>query len=208
METFLEWLNQRDPEYLFESAFAEQNSELIEETFGRRMGRRPFFAPKRQNYRYQGSVSSQRLQQQPQMDQDDFTDEPETMQPDSSVQQNTPAAKPSFPSMSPPPTQQGSAPDEFKDYDVVKMLDIQDSNKRNETLKSYVDKKGGIESLDNKDIFYLSFGINQNKFDKNILTPQQASELLKRQDLWDSARDQLGKIAPVVPPPMPQRGIR
>jgi hypothetical protein len=47
METFLEWLNQRDPEYLFESAFAEQNSELIEETFGRRMGRRPLFAPRR-----------------------------------------------------------------------------------------------------------------------------------------------------------------
>ena len=46
METFLEWLNQRDPEYLFESAFAEQNSELIEETFGRRMGRRPLFAPR------------------------------------------------------------------------------------------------------------------------------------------------------------------
>ena len=46
METFLEWLNQRDPEYLFESAFAEQNSELIEETFGRRIGRRPLFAPR------------------------------------------------------------------------------------------------------------------------------------------------------------------
>lgn len=46
METFLEWLNQRDPEYLFESAFAEQNSELIEETFGRRMGGRPLFAPR------------------------------------------------------------------------------------------------------------------------------------------------------------------
>lgn len=47
METFLEWLNQRDPEYLFESAFAEQNSELIEETFGRNRGRRPIFAPRR-----------------------------------------------------------------------------------------------------------------------------------------------------------------
>ena len=46
METFLEWLNERDPEYLFESAFAEQNSELIEETFGRRMGGRPIIAPR------------------------------------------------------------------------------------------------------------------------------------------------------------------
>ena len=194
METFLEWLNQRDPEYLFESAFAEQNSELIEETFGRRMGgrpiiaprvnrpiiaRRPIFAPKRskQSYAPVNRGYTQGGTRIPNMD-------PVTGRiiPDD---------------VSPSTVDQADNRREPQQLDISALLgsNISVQQKQNR-IKQFIkdDLKGDLMNADQDEIADIVSAISNGVLDDDIIPYQLASELMNTVSM-PSVREELEKLA-------------
>jgi len=193
METFLEWLNQRDPEYLFESAFAEQNSELIEETFGRRMGGRPIIAPRvnrpiiarrpilapkrrRQSYAPVNRGYTQGGTQIPNMD-------PVTGRiiPDD---------------VSPLTVDQADDRREPQQLDVMSLMRSNVSNmEKQNRIKKFIadDLEGDLRDATEDEIYAIASGINDGILDKNIMPPNLASVLMM-QVPTGSMRDELAKL--------------
>ena len=188
METFLEWLNQRDPEYLFESAFAEQNSELIEETFGRRMGRRPLFAPRpsrqvvtrRQSY---APVNRGYTQGRTQANRTIPNVDPVTgkVLPDD---------------VSPLTVNQADDRREPQRLNVLALMssNVSPSEKQNR-IKDFIkdDLEGDLRDATEDEIYAIASGINDGILDKNIIPPNLASVLMM-QVPTSSMRDELAKL--------------
>jgi hypothetical protein len=193
METFLEWLNQRDPEYLFESAFAEQNSELIEETFGRRMGgrpiiaprvnrpiiaRRPIFAPKRskQSYAPVNRGYTQGGTRIPNMD-------PVTGRiiPDD---------------VSPSTVDQADNRREPQQLDISALLGSNISNiEKQNRIKKFIadDLQGDLMNADQDDIDSIVFAISDGILDDDIIPSQVALELKNTANKF-RVREELEKL--------------
>lgn len=188
METFLEWLNQRDPEYLFESAFAEQNSELIEETFGRRMGRRPLFAPRpsrqvvtrRQSY---APVNRSYTQGRTQANRTIPNVDPVTgkVLPDD---------------VSPLTVNQA---DDRREPQRLNVLALMSSNvsplEKQNRIKDFIkdDLEGDLRDATEDEIYAIASGINDGILDKNIIPPNLASVLMM-QVPTATMRDELAKL--------------
>jgi len=185
MKTFLEWLNQRDPEYLFESAFAEQNSELIEETFGRRMGRRPLFAPRpsrqvvtrRQSYAPVNRSYTQGGTRIPNMD-------PVTGRiiPDD---------------VSPSTVDQADNRREPQQLDISALLgsNISVQQKQNR-IKQFIkdDLQGDLRNANQEEIADIVSAISNGVLDDDIIPYQLASELMNTVSM-PSVREELEKLA-------------
>jgi len=195
METFLEWLNQRDPEYLFESAFAEQNSELIEETFGRRMGGRPIIAPRvnrpiiarrpilapkrrRQSYAPVNRGYTQGGTQIPNMDPVTGRIIPDDVSPLTVDQADD-----------------RREPQELPHLDVISLMrsNVSDMEKQNRIKKFIADLGGDLRDATEDEIYAIAYGINNGILDKNIMPPNLASELMM-QVPTGSMRDELAKL--------------
>jgi len=193
METFLEWLNQRDPEYLFESAFAEQNSELIEETFGRRMGRRPLFAPRpsrqvvtrRQSYApvnrgyTQGYTSG-------------------NTQANRTIPNMDPVTGKVLPDdVSPSTVDQADNRREPQQLDISALLgsNISVQQKQNR-IKQFIkdDLKGDLMNADQDEIADIVSAISNGVLDDDIIPYQLASELMNTVSM-PSVREELEKLA-------------
>jgi chemotaxis protein histidine kinase CheA len=81
--------------------------------------------------------------------------------------------------------------------------DTTDTDEKNNLLSQYIKSKNGLMNLKDQDIFYIAYGIRDNIFDKSFLSPEEAKNLLNRDDLTKDTKfylNEIGKIKQQQPP--------
>ena len=75
--------------------------------------------------------------------------------------------------------------------------DTTDTNEKNNLLSQYIKSKNGLMNLKDQDIFYIAYGIRDNIFDKSFLSPEEAKNLLNRDDLTKDTKFYLNEIVKI-----------
>jgi len=81
----------------------------------------------------------------------------------------------------------------IKDIEYI-YRNIKDDIQKNELLNQYIESKGGVEKLTANDLHFLCVGIQNEQFDKDILSREEAANIFNRKDITYRTKEILNQL--------------